>query len=97
MIYRGEIYYGENQTSLFVIYGSRESVTEATCDAFLQLFDENPNIDMSIENIFAYEFKKVKRFFIKDRTQLSVPEYEWINGSEPRGSGSRRRKQEQNN
>jgi len=97
MIYRGEIYYGENQTSLFVIYGSRESVTEAVCDAFLQLFDENPNIDMSILNIFVYWREKIKWYIHKDWSQLSVPEYKWPNGAEPRGYYRIRRKEEQNN
>ena len=33
MIYRGEIYYGPEHKSIFVIYGSAESVSEALYQA----------------------------------------------------------------
>ena len=52
MIYRGEIYYGEKQTSLFVIYGSRKNVTEAVTAAFLHYENQGIGPTMSIDNLF---------------------------------------------
>lgn len=73
MIYRGEIYYGEKQTTLFVIYGSRKNVTEAVTTAFLQYENEGIKPTMSIDNLFKYEFEVLKGLFNKDRSGFRLP------------------------
>ena len=73
MIYRGEIYYGEKQTPLFVIYGSKKNVTEAVIAAFLHYENQGIKPTMSIDNLFVYEFEKFKGLFNKEWSGLYMP------------------------
>lgn len=74
MIYRGEIYYGEKQTPLFVIYGSKKNVTEAVTAAFLHYENQSIKPTMSINNIFVYEFEVLKGLINKKWSGLYVPD-----------------------
>lgn len=73
MIYRGEIYFGEKQTPLFVIYGSKKNVTEAVTTAFLQYENQGIGPTMSIDNLFKYEFEVLKGLINKDRSGFCIP------------------------
>ena len=95
MIYRGEIYYGEKQTSLFVIYGSRKNVTEAVTAAFLHYENQDIGPTMSIDNLFRYEFEVFKGLLSKDRSGFRLPPDE-VSGIEvPRRRFRLRKKQEE--
>ena len=74
MIYRGEIYYGEKLTTLFVVYGSKKSVIEAVTAAFSYYENQGMKPTMSIDNLFKYEFEVLKGLINKKWSGLYLPD-----------------------
>lgn len=56
MIYRGEIYYGPEHKSIFVIYGSAESVSEALyqADTYIRMTRKYKYVSVSHHPLWKY-------------------------------------------
>lgn len=56
MIYRGEIYYGPEHKSIFVIYGSAESVSEALyqADTYIRMTRKYKYVSVSYHPLWKY-------------------------------------------
>ncbi len=69
MIYRGEIYYGPNKESLFVVYGSYTSVGKALgmAETYIRMTRKYKQITSSHLPLWKYWFGRISDFFIGNK------------------------------
>ena len=69
MIYRGELYYGPEHTTLFVVYGSYENVGKALgmADEYIRMTEKYDHVTSSHNPLWKYWFSRIEDFFTRDK------------------------------
>ena len=69
MIYRGEIYYGPEHTTLFVVYGSYTNVGKALgmADEYISMTEKYKYVTSSHLPLWKYWFGRISDFFIGNK------------------------------